>query len=80
MPRYEFRCRKDCGLGRGVRRRRSRITRPMSASGEPATCPLGHHDIVRLPLHSGRDQRWSRPVRTFGARAADAAAGGAGCG
>lgn len=40
VPRYEFRCRA-CG---------STFTeqRPMSASADPATCPEGHGDTVRL--------------------------------
>ena len=40
MPRYEFRCRA-CG-DTFVEQR------PMSASADPATCPAGHDDTVRL--------------------------------
>lgn len=40
VPAYEFRCR-TCG---------STFTenRPMAQSGDPATCPQGHGDTVRL--------------------------------
>ena len=40
MPIYEFRCR-SCGST-------FTQTRPMSASGDPARCPDGHDDTVRL--------------------------------
>jgi putative FmdB family regulatory protein len=40
VPRYEFRCRA-CGDT-------FLLTRPMSASGDPATCPRGHDDTVKL--------------------------------
>lgn len=40
MPSYEFRCR-ECAATFTEQR-------PMSASGDPATCPDGHDDVVRL--------------------------------
>ncbi|MBO0833916.1 MAG: zinc ribbon domain-containing protein [Actinobacteria bacterium] len=40
MPRYEYRCR---ACGDTFER-----TRPMSESGEPACCPQGHDDTVKL--------------------------------
>ena len=40
MPTYEFRCR-TCDDTFDVRR-------PMSQSGDPASCPAGHDDTVRL--------------------------------
>ncbi|HTA09207.1 MAG TPA: zinc ribbon domain-containing protein [Streptosporangiaceae bacterium] len=40
MPRYEFRCRA-CGDT-------FELTRPMSESAEPAVCPQGHPDTVKL--------------------------------
>ena len=40
MPRYDFRCRQ-CG-------ETFEVSRPMSASGEPATCPAGPTDTVKL--------------------------------
>ncbi|WP_189053068.1 FmdB family zinc ribbon protein [Longimycelium tulufanense] len=40
MPRYEFRCR-TCGST-------FEVNRPMSAASEPAACPAGHDDTVKL--------------------------------
>ncbi|MGH3753967.1 MAG: FmdB family zinc ribbon protein [Pseudonocardiaceae bacterium] len=40
MPRYEFRCR-ECSAT-------FEVNRPMTASREPAECPSGHGDTVRL--------------------------------
>ncbi|MGN6088449.1 MAG: FmdB family zinc ribbon protein [Actinomycetales bacterium] len=40
MPRYDFRCRA-CGDT-------FEVDRPMSAAGDPAVCPAGHHDTVKL--------------------------------
>ncbi len=40
MPRYDFRCRA-CGST-------FEISRPMARSGEPALCPDGHDDTVKL--------------------------------
>ncbi|MGH3988263.1 MAG: FmdB family zinc ribbon protein, partial [Pseudonocardiaceae bacterium] len=40
MPRYEFRCR-ECSAT-------FEVNRSMTASGEPAECPSGHGDTVRL--------------------------------
>ncbi|SCL20371.1 putative regulatory protein, FmdB family [Micromonospora nigra] len=40
MPRYEFRCRA-CGDT-------FEINRPMARAGEPASCPQGHTDTVKL--------------------------------
>ncbi|MDQ4011748.1 MAG: zinc ribbon domain-containing protein [Actinomycetota bacterium] len=40
MPRYEFRCR-ECSTT-------FEVSRPMTASREPAECPSGHGDTVRL--------------------------------
>ncbi|MFZ3557332.1 FmdB family zinc ribbon protein [Streptomyces sp. BH055] len=40
MPRYEYRCR-SCATT-------FELTRPMSASSAPATCPDGHEDTVKL--------------------------------
>ncbi len=40
MPRYEFRCRA-CGDT-------FEVNRPMSASADPAACPQGHDDTVKL--------------------------------
>ncbi|MEO3777045.1 zinc ribbon domain-containing protein [Micromonospora sp. B11E3] len=40
MPRYEFRCRA-CGDT-------FEVNRPMAQAGEPAPCPQGHADTVKL--------------------------------
>jgi putative FmdB family regulatory protein len=40
MPRYEYRCR-SCGS-------QFELSRPMARSGDPATCPAGHDDTVKL--------------------------------
>src|SRR5918997_6756503 len=40
VPRYEFRCRECSDT--------FEVNRPMTASGEPAQCPAGHGDTVRL--------------------------------
>lgn len=45
MPTYEFRCR-ECGSTFSEQR-------PMAASGEPATCPDGHTDTIRLLTMAG---------------------------
>ncbi|OQR65374.1 FmdB family transcriptional regulator [Streptomyces maremycinicus] len=40
MPRYEYRCR-TCGDT-------FELSRPMAQSAEPADCPAGHDDTVKL--------------------------------
>ncbi|WP_097982146.1 FmdB family zinc ribbon protein [Streptomyces sp. f150] len=40
MPRYEFRCR-TCGDT-------FEVSRPMAQSSDPASCPAGHDDTVKL--------------------------------
>ncbi|WDZ85475.1 FmdB family zinc ribbon protein [Micromonospora cathayae] len=40
MPRYEFRCRA-CGAT-------FEVNRPMAQAGDPAACPQGHDDTVKL--------------------------------
>jgi putative FmdB family regulatory protein len=40
MPRYEYRCRA-CGDT-------FELNRPMSESSDPASCPQGHDDTVKL--------------------------------
>ncbi|MEV0588487.1 zinc ribbon domain-containing protein [Nonomuraea sp. NPDC050310] len=61
MPRYDFRCRA-CGST-------FELSRPMSASGDPATCPEGHEDTVRL----------LSTVAVTGGTSAPAGGGGGGC-
>jgi putative FmdB family regulatory protein len=64
VPRYEFRCRA-CG-DTFVEQR------PMSASADPATCPAGHDDTVRLLS--------TVSVTRAGADASTPAGGGGCCG
>jgi len=45
MPTYEFRCRA-CG-------QTFTESRPMAESGEPAACPQGHDDTVKLLAVAG---------------------------
>ncbi|MDI3405869.1 FmdB family zinc ribbon protein [Streptomyces cavernicola] len=40
MPRYDFRCR-TCGDT-------FELSRPMAESSDPAACPAGHDDTVKL--------------------------------
>ncbi|MGW6460024.1 FmdB family zinc ribbon protein [Streptomyces sp. NPDC055078] len=40
MPRYDFRCR-SCGDT-------FEVNRPMARSADPASCPAGHDDTVKL--------------------------------
>ncbi|MEU0128843.1 MULTISPECIES: zinc ribbon domain-containing protein [unclassified Streptomyces] len=40
MPRYEYRCR-PCG-------ETFEVSRPMAESSDPASCPAGHEDTVKL--------------------------------
>jgi putative FmdB family regulatory protein len=40
VPRYDFRCRK-CSTT-------FEVDRPMAAAGDPAPCPAGHADTVKL--------------------------------
>ncbi|MGN9845347.1 FmdB family zinc ribbon protein [Nonomuraea sp. H19] len=61
MPRYEFRCRA-CGST-------FEVSRPMSASGDPAPCPEGHDDTVKL----------LSTVAMTGGAAAPRPSGGGGC-
>lgn len=61
MPRYDFRCRA-CGST-------FEVSRPMSASNDPAPCPEGHDDTVKL----------LSTVAMTGAATAPRPAGGGGC-
>jgi putative FmdB family regulatory protein len=66
VPRYEFRCRVCAGAGETAV---FEVTRPMSAAGEPATCPVGHQDTVKL----------LSTVAMTGTATASPAVGGGGC-
>jgi putative FmdB family regulatory protein len=45
VPRYEFRCRACASAGETAV---FELSRPMSAANEPAACPFGHQDTVKL--------------------------------
>ncbi|MFI1395263.1 zinc ribbon domain-containing protein [Streptomyces sp. NPDC020681] len=62
MPRYEYRCR-SCGDT-------FEVNRPMARSADPASCPEGHEDTVKL----------LSAVAVGGTKSAPApSAGGGGC-
>ncbi|MGW8532148.1 FmdB family zinc ribbon protein, partial [Nocardiopsis sp. NPDC055824] len=61
MPRYDFRCR-ECGDT-------FELSRPMAEAGDPAPCPVGHGDTVRL----------LSTVAVGGRASAPAPSGGGGC-
>jgi putative FmdB family regulatory protein len=65
VPRYEFRCRA-CGDT-------FLLSRPMSAAGDPAACPQGHADTVKLLTTAGIGGL------APGAGSAPAGGGGGGC-
>lgn len=67
MPSYDVRCRA-CGTT-------FEISRPMAAADDPAPCPNGHDDTVRLLPTVGVLGRASGT----GPSAAAAPAGGGGC-
>ncbi|WP_173078280.1 FmdB family zinc ribbon protein [Phytohabitans rumicis] len=67
MPRYEFRCRA-CGDT-------FEVNRPMTDSGQPASCPQGHADTVKLLSAVSVTGRGSAATGGSGA----SAAGGGGC-
>lgn len=68
MPRYDVRCRA-CGTT-------FEVERPMASADEPAPCPQGHDDTVRLLPTVGLAGRASAPAR---AASGGGAAGGGGC-
>jgi len=45
MPRYEFRCRECVRVGGHAT---FEVDRPMAAASDPANCPQGHIDTVKL--------------------------------
>ncbi|NED98981.1 FmdB family zinc ribbon protein [Phytoactinopolyspora halotolerans] len=54
MPTYEFRCRA-CGSTFDV-------SRPMDSANEPAHCPAGHEDTVKLLTTVGIAGRTQGPA------------------
>ena len=71
MPRYDVRCRA-CGT-------MFEVNRPMARAGEPAPCPHGHDDTVRLLPTVGLTGR-AGGVAAARATAPTAPAGGGCCG
>jgi putative FmdB family regulatory protein len=71
MPRYEFRCR-SCGDA-------FEVDRPMSAASDPADCPRGHDDTVKLLSTVALAGRAGRAA-TWPAGAGPAAGPGGCCG
>ncbi|MFU8853370.1 FmdB family zinc ribbon protein [Micromonospora sp. SL1-18] len=67
MPRYEFRCRA-CGDT-------FEVNRPMAEASQPASCPQGHIDTVKLLSTVALTGRGGGP-----AGGASAPAGGGCCG
>ncbi|MFE7617809.1 zinc ribbon domain-containing protein [Streptomyces sp. NPDC057496] len=67
MPRYEYRCR-SCGDT-------FELSRPMAQSSDPASCPAGHDDTVKLlsTVAVGGSSAKSAPA------APSAGGGGGGC-
>ncbi|GGQ46020.1 FmdB family zinc ribbon protein [Streptomyces asoensis] len=61
MPRYEYRCR-TCGDT-------FELSRPMAQSADPADCPAGHGDTVKL----------LSAVAVGGTKSAPAPGAGGGC-
>lgn len=70
MPSYNFRCR-TCGDT-------FEVTRPMAASADPANCPSGHDDTVKLLTTFATVQRGGGMAAP--APAARPAGGGGCCG
>jgi putative regulatory protein, FmdB family len=72
MPRYDFRCR-ECA-------ETFEVTRPMSASGDPAPCPAGHADTVKLLTTVAVGGRSSGGRAPMPARSGGGGCCGGGCG
>ncbi|MFI9624541.1 zinc ribbon domain-containing protein [Streptomyces sp. NPDC052042] len=70
MPRYEYRCR-SCGDT-------FELSRPMAQSSDPASCPAGHSDTVKL-LSTVAVGGSSAKSSTSAAPSAGAGGGGGGC-
>ncbi|WP_327323345.1 zinc ribbon domain-containing protein [Streptomyces sp. NBC_01210] len=66
MPRYEYRCR-TCGDT-------FEVNRPMAQSSDPANCPDGHEDTVKLLSAVAVGGTKSAP-----AAASNGGGGGGGC-
>ncbi|MBU6147545.1 MAG: zinc ribbon domain-containing protein [Actinomycetales bacterium] len=71
MPRYEFRCRA-CGDT-------FLVTRSMDHSRDPATCPAGHDDTVRLLTFAAVGGTAAGASVAGGRDSAPPTSGGGGC-
>jgi putative FmdB family regulatory protein len=69
VPRYDIRCRA-CGAT-------FEVVRPMAQADDPAPCPAGHDDTVRLLPTVGLT---GRAAATAGPRPAGGGCCGGGCG
>jgi putative FmdB family regulatory protein len=75
MPTYELRCR-ECGT-------RFELARPMARIDEPAPCPAGHQDTVRLLptiAVTGLSGRGAPAAASAPASGGGCCGGGCGCG
>lgn len=72
MPNYQFRCR-ECGDT-------FELSRPMARSGDPASCPAGHADTVKLLTTFATAGRASAPAPMPSAPAGGGCCGGGCCG
>ncbi|NLT55380.1 MAG: zinc ribbon domain-containing protein [Actinomycetales bacterium] len=73
MPTYDVRCR-TCG-------RTFEISRPMARADDPAPCPDGHDDTVRLlPAVAVTRGTSAPPAPSCGAPGSGGCCGGGGCG
>jgi putative FmdB family regulatory protein len=72
VPTYEYRC-HECATTFDVQR-------PMSASGDPAPCPDGHADTVKLLSTVALTGGAAAPARASGGGGGGCCGGGCGCG
>ncbi|MFI9587454.1 zinc ribbon domain-containing protein [Streptomyces sp. NPDC052236] len=74
MPRYEYRCR-SCGDT-------FEVNRPMAQSSDPASCPAGHEDTVKLlsAVAVGGTKSGAGPAPAAGGGGGGGCCGGGCCG
>lgn len=74
MPRYDFRCRECADT--------FTVTRPMAQAGDPAECPAGHGDTVKLltTVAVGGLAGSGRAPAPVGGGGGGCCGGGCGCG
>ncbi|MEU0991910.1 zinc ribbon domain-containing protein [Streptomyces sp. NPDC005953] len=72
MPRYDFRCR-SCGDT-------FEVNRPMAQSSDPASCPAGHEDTVKLLSTVAVGGTSSAPAPQSGGGGGGGCCGGGCCG